>query len=132
MKTLTKLSLITVCLTVCLCRVWAGTATLGWNPYTGTADTIRLYAVPGTNTAFSGANVTNWVTVSTPSTNTSCTMSNLSPGAWTFTADAYSSASGLASPTVPTVWTNVPAVIVSTNPVPPAALSGFGIRKVSP
>lgn len=88
----------------------AGNVTLGWNTYTNTAsaDLIRVYAVPGSNTVFTANNANATVITSTSSTNSSLTVSNLNAGPWTFTCTARSSTLGLESDNSNVVWTNVP------------------------
>lgn len=104
-KLITSLSILLSSL--CL---YAGTVNLSWSKYQGEANVylVKVYAVKGTNTAFSVGNTNASFVNSTSSTNTSISMTNLSPGAWTFTATTFS-LEGEESVNSNTVWTNVPA-----------------------
>jgi hypothetical protein len=88
--------------------LFAGTVNLGWNPITDpSVTTVKVYAVPGTNTVFTAGNANATVIRSVNSTNSTISITNLQSSAWTFTATALSSG-GIESTNSNVVWANVP------------------------
>lgn len=87
----------------------AGTVNVAWDTYVnsdGTVNTIKVYAVKGTNTVFTAGNANANVIVSTAVTNNTVSFVNLPAGAWTFTATAATT-NGLESANSNVIWTNV-------------------------
>jgi len=85
----------------------AGTVKLGWDSSTSPeVNRYKVYAVQGTNTVFT-ANNANASAVLTVTNQLTVTFSNLTAGAWTFTATALST-NNIESANCSNVWTNVP------------------------
>lgn len=94
--------------------LYAGSVTLAWDASAGTnvIAYYSIYWVRGTNATFTtnNANAAGKLSVTNKLT---CTVSNLTAGAWTFTATAYST-NGLESANSNVVWTNLlPGVVTN-------------------
>lgn len=95
----------------------AGNQGVAWDAYVGdpSITVIKIYAVPGTNTSFTAGNANATVVKSTAVGNTSLTISNLTAGAWTFTATAATLANGgVESSNSNVIWMNVfPGAVIN-------------------
>lgn len=81
----------------------AATVTLTWTNSTN-APIVKIYAQPGANMPF--LNNSNYTVYKIVTNTTTTTISNMSPGAWTFSATA-SDTNGLESAFSATAWTNL-------------------------
>jgi len=105
MKKITSI-LLGVTLLVAAVAVAAQSVNLAWDASPSPeVNRYKVYAVKGTNTVFATGNTNASATV-TVTNQLTATFSNLSVGAWTFTATAVST-NGLESLNSNTVWTNV-------------------------
>jgi hypothetical protein len=103
-----KLLITSLILAASVASLYAGSVTLAWDPSPGTnvIAYYSVYYVKGTNTVFATNNVNALGKVSVTN-QTTCTISNLASGAYTFAATATDT-NLLESLNSNTVWTNVP------------------------
>ena len=117
-----KLLIISLALITSVASLYAGSVNLAWDPSPGTnvIAYYSIYWVRGVNTTFA-TNNTNAAGKLSVTNATTCTVSNLFSGPWTFVATA-TDIYNLESDNSTSVWTNIPV----------AGVTGLRVNSVTP